>query len=139
MPKFEKKPEVVDAFRTRGDRIVDTVDGPKKAQPGQWIVWVADGKYAIVDDAEFREKYVAKDKDAKQQLKSGGPVAETVEEEEEAGEEEEDEEEETEDEDEGGEEEEEAPKVKGVLDKIKDAVTGKGKDTGDSEEDGKDK
>lgn len=68
MARFERKPEVVEAWRTRGDRIVDTFDGPKKAQPGQWIVPDGDGIYFIMGDAEFRDAYEAKDKDAKKML-----------------------------------------------------------------------
>ena len=64
MPKFERKPDKVEAWRTKGNRSVSTSDGPKKAFPGQWIVEAGNGLYIIMDDADFREKYDPKDKEA---------------------------------------------------------------------------
>lgn len=68
MAKFEKKPAKVEAWRTKGNRHVNTADGPREAKPGQWIVEVSDGVYAIVDDADFREQYEPKDNEAKKAL-----------------------------------------------------------------------
>ena len=68
MPKFEKKAETVEAWRTKGNRVVDTADGPKRAVPGQWIVPVGNGHHIILDDAEFRATYKAKDKEAEKAL-----------------------------------------------------------------------
>jgi hypothetical protein len=68
MAKFEKKNPVVEAWRTKGNRAIQTADGPRTAQPGQWIVVVGDGIYEILDDIDFREKYDAKDSDAKKAL-----------------------------------------------------------------------
>ena len=76
MPKFEKKKEAIEAFRTKGNRLVDTAEGPRQAKPGQWIVEDGDGVYLIMDDALFREKYSPKDDEAKKALSAELKTAE---------------------------------------------------------------
>lgn len=70
MAKFEKLPEQVEAWRTRGDRTVSTPNGPVKAQPGQWIVPAGDGVYVVLNDEVFRAQYEPKDNAAKAMLKA---------------------------------------------------------------------
>lgn len=70
MAKFERKPAVLEAWMTGGNRNVQTADGFKKAQPGQWIVDLGNGLCELLSDEDFREKYSPKGKDAEAALKA---------------------------------------------------------------------
>jgi hypothetical protein len=59
MAKFKKLPVIVDAVRYTGKRkrIIQTLEGPMTASPGDWIVTGVKGeKYAVKDDI-FRQTY----------------------------------------------------------------------------------
>ena len=36
--KFRKKPIVIEAYQTKEDRIIQTLEGPLRAAPGDWII-----------------------------------------------------------------------------------------------------
>lgn len=135
MAQFEKQPEVVEAWRTRGNRNITTLEGQKIAQPGQWIVPTSvDGVYLILNDEDFREQYSATDDEAQEALDAPFRTAEEVAEEARAQAEQDtadaaaeeakaDAEKKAEEE---GEEKGKKGKKKGLLAKAKDALTGGG-------------
>ena len=36
--KFRKKPIVIEAYQTKEERIIQTLEGPVRAAPGDWII-----------------------------------------------------------------------------------------------------
>ncbi|MCC2195320.1 PGDYG domain-containing protein [Fusicatenibacter sp. CLA-AA-H241] len=36
--KFRKKPIVIEAYQTKEERIIQTLEGPLRAAPGDWII-----------------------------------------------------------------------------------------------------
>ena len=36
--KFRKKPIVIEAYQTTEERIIQTLEGPLRAAPGDWII-----------------------------------------------------------------------------------------------------
>ena len=36
--KFSKKPIVIEAYQTKEERIIQTLEGPLRAAPGDWII-----------------------------------------------------------------------------------------------------
>lgn len=36
--KFRKKPVVVEAYQTKEEKIIQTLEGPLRAAPGDWII-----------------------------------------------------------------------------------------------------
>lgn len=36
--RFQKKPIIVEAYRTKVELIVQTIEGPLRAAPGDWII-----------------------------------------------------------------------------------------------------
>lgn len=36
--KFRKKPIVIEAYQTQEEKIIQTMEGPLKASPGDWII-----------------------------------------------------------------------------------------------------
>jgi len=44
----------VDAFQTKAQRTVNTMYGPKVALPGEWILDLGEGCYAIATDAQVQ-------------------------------------------------------------------------------------
>ena len=36
--KFRKKPIVIEAYQTKEERIIQTLEGPLRAAPGEWII-----------------------------------------------------------------------------------------------------
>jgi hypothetical protein len=59
MAKFRKRPVVVNAVRYTGQRkrVIQTLEGPMTASPGDWIITGVKGeKYAVKDDV-FQQTY----------------------------------------------------------------------------------
>lgn len=36
--RFRKKPIVIEAYQTKEERIIQTLEGPLRAAPGDWII-----------------------------------------------------------------------------------------------------
>lgn len=61
--KFVKKPIVIEAYQTDCEMIVQTMEGPLRAAPGDWIITGVKGeKYPCKPDV-FEKTYAPVDKD----------------------------------------------------------------------------
>ena len=36
--KFRKKPIIIEAYQTKEEKIIQTLEGPLRAAPGDWII-----------------------------------------------------------------------------------------------------
>ena len=36
--KFRKKPIIIEAYQTKEEKIIQTLEGPLRAAPGEWII-----------------------------------------------------------------------------------------------------
>ena len=69
MPKFRKKPVVIDAVQAVERQEIRTLEGVMVADPGDWIITgVANEKYPCKDDI-FRATYMPVDEEAERALK----------------------------------------------------------------------
>jgi hypothetical protein len=57
MPKFRKKPVVIDAYQVHEDRYIDTLEGRMHAAPGDWIVTGVHGEQYPVKPDIFEKTY----------------------------------------------------------------------------------
>jgi hypothetical protein len=74
--EFRKLPVVVKAYRYKGraPKTLQTLEGPMKANPGDWIITGVQGEKYACDDAIFRKTYepVGKSKGVRQAFKRSG-------------------------------------------------------------------
>lgn len=55
--KFRKKPVIIEAYRTEKELIINTLEGPLRAAPGDWIITGVRGeKYPCKPDV-FEKTY----------------------------------------------------------------------------------
>ncbi|MFX3616274.1 MAG: hypothetical protein ACE3JK_01920 [Sporolactobacillus sp.] len=57
MKKYVKKPVVVDAYQTKVEKIIHTLEGDMKASPGDWIVKGINGEQYPVKPDIFEKTY----------------------------------------------------------------------------------
>lgn len=55
--KFRKKPIIVDAYQTDNEMIIQTLEGPLKAQPGDWIITGVNGEQYPCKPDIFERSY----------------------------------------------------------------------------------
>ncbi|MFT8928477.1 MAG: hypothetical protein ABF969_03985 [Sporolactobacillus sp.] len=55
--KYIKKPVVVDAYQTKVEKIIHTLEGEMKASPGDWIVTGVNGEQYPVKPDIFKKTY----------------------------------------------------------------------------------
>jgi len=63
MPKFRKKPVVIEAFQTSVGRDIETLEGTMHANPGDWIITGIKGERYPCKDEIFRQTYEPVEKD----------------------------------------------------------------------------
>ena len=68
MPKFRRKPVVVEAFQTKYKVTISTPEGVIFAQPGAWIITGVKGEQYPCRDDIFRQLYEPVDEDAEKAL-----------------------------------------------------------------------
>jgi len=57
MPKFRRKPIIVDAEQLDAPTSVETLEGVMRGEPGDWLVTGIAGEKYIVKDFIFRQIY----------------------------------------------------------------------------------
>jgi hypothetical protein len=68
MPKFRKKPVVIEAERLTEAREIETMEGTLTGRPGDWLITGVKGEiYPCADDV-FRATYEAADPEAQRAL-----------------------------------------------------------------------
>ena len=73
MPKFRKKPVVIEAYQTTEARDIPTLEGVLRASPGDWIIrGVQNEEYACKPDI-FLETYEPADAEAEAALANALP------------------------------------------------------------------
>lgn len=55
--KFRKKPIVIEAYQTNKPMIVNTLEGPLKAEPGDWIITGIKGEQYPCKPDVFEKTY----------------------------------------------------------------------------------
>ena len=68
MPKFRKKPVVIEAYRTTERRVIETLEGTMVADPGDWVITGVKGETYPCKDDIFRATYEAADPQAERAL-----------------------------------------------------------------------
>jgi hypothetical protein len=63
MPKFRKKPIVIDAVRVTQPMAIDTLEGTMTAGVGDWLITGVNGEMYPCKDDIFRKTYEAVDHD----------------------------------------------------------------------------
>jgi len=64
MPKFRRKPVIIEAVRIKKEMTIDTREGIKKGNPGDWLITGLDGEQYPCEDEYFRKAYEPADDDA---------------------------------------------------------------------------
>ena len=57
MPKFRKKPVVIDAYQTDIEMTINTLEGPLTASPGDWIITGVNGEQYPCKPDIFEKTY----------------------------------------------------------------------------------
>jgi len=57
MPKFRKKPVVVEATKLTRPMTVETLEGTMKGNPGDWLITGVNGEQYFCKDDIFRKTY----------------------------------------------------------------------------------
>lgn len=55
--RFRKKPIIVDAYQTQVEMIIQTLEGPLKASPGDWIITGINGEHYPCKPEIFERTY----------------------------------------------------------------------------------
>lgn len=63
--KFRKKPVVVEAYKTDKELIINTLEGPLRAEPGDWIITGVKGEQYPCKPDVFEKTYEPVDDAAK--------------------------------------------------------------------------
>jgi len=71
MPKFRKKPVVIEAFRTVATKVIDTLEGTMVAEVGDWIITGVKGEHYPVKDDIFRATYEPTDEESQAAWEEG--------------------------------------------------------------------
>ena len=72
MPKFRKKPVVIEASQLTERREIKTREGALFGEPGDWLITGVEGEIYPCGDAIFRKTYEAVDAEAEAALKKRG-------------------------------------------------------------------
>lgn len=57
--KFRKKPVIIEAYKTNDEKIIQTLEGPLRAAPGDWIVTGINGEEYPCKPDIFEKTYEA--------------------------------------------------------------------------------
>ena len=57
MPKFRKKPIILEAVRLSSQVVLQTLEGEMRGERGDWLVTGVEGEQHIVKDRIFRQIY----------------------------------------------------------------------------------
>lgn len=68
MPKFRKKPLVIEATRLTRPVLVETLEGYMSGKPGDWLITGVRGEQYVCRDDVFRETYEPCDEEAERLL-----------------------------------------------------------------------
>ena len=55
--KFRKKPVIIDAYQTDTEMIIQTLEGPLRAAPGDWIITGVNGEQYPCKPDVFEKTY----------------------------------------------------------------------------------
>lgn len=55
--KFRKKPVVVEAYQTKEEQIIQTLEGPLRAAPGDWVITGLQGEQYPCKPDIFEKTY----------------------------------------------------------------------------------
>lgn len=55
--KFRKKPIIVEAYQTKEEKIIQTLEGPLRAAPGDWIITGLHGEQYPCKPDVFEKTY----------------------------------------------------------------------------------
>ncbi len=55
--KFQKKPVIIEAYQTKEEMIIHTLEGDMKASPGDWIITGVDGEQYPCKPEIFKKTY----------------------------------------------------------------------------------
>lgn len=55
--KFRKKPVVIEAYQTSSEKIIQTLEGPLRAAPGDWIITGVRGEQYPCKPDVFEKTY----------------------------------------------------------------------------------
>lgn len=73
MPKFKKKPVIIEAVRVSQRLTIETLEGDMVAEPGAWLITGVHGEQYPCRDDIFRETYEPADDAAKAAMEMDGP------------------------------------------------------------------
>lgn len=62
MPKFRKKPVVIEAYQTKKSLIIQTLEGPLHASPNDWIITGVHGEVYPCKPDIFEKTYESLEK-----------------------------------------------------------------------------
>ena len=65
MAKYQKKPIIIEAYRTKNTVIIDTLEGRVTASPGDWIITGVEGEQYPCKHSIFKKTYVPLNKRAR--------------------------------------------------------------------------
>lgn len=55
--KFQKKPVIIEAYQTKEEMIIHTLEGDMEASPGDWIITGVDGEQYPCKPEIFKKTY----------------------------------------------------------------------------------
>lgn len=70
MPKFRKKPVVINAIKAKGPVTVETLEGPMTSKEDCWIITGIKGERYICEHDIFLKTYSPVDKEAEKYLEN---------------------------------------------------------------------
>ncbi len=68
MPKFRKKPLIINAFRILVPNEIETLEGKMRGERGDWRIFGINGEQYFCKDEIFRKTYEPIDEDGKKAL-----------------------------------------------------------------------
>lgn len=68
MPKFRKKPVIIEATRITRPMTVETLEGIMRGNPGDWLIRGVKGELYFCKDDIFRQTYEPVDEEARAML-----------------------------------------------------------------------
>lgn len=68
MPKFRKKPVIIEAMRITRPMTVETLEGIMRGNPGDWLIRGVKGELYFCKDDIFRQTYEPVDEEARAML-----------------------------------------------------------------------
>ncbi len=73
MPKFRKKPVVVEAIQISRPMTIETPEGTMKGEPGDWLITGVEGEQYFCKDRIFRQTYEPVEQEEDNQQKPPHP------------------------------------------------------------------